>query len=129
MLQNGSGSMILAVAGVALLVYFRRAVFRILSGIVGVIVVMVVLVIVANLGIFIDRHFGLTAAIVSTLIVLCGFVAMGRATNSNGNSPDNLNDNDWYHAEDQARRDREDELREDQRLQDVHADAMHRNPW
>lgn len=116
------GSTVATIAAIVFLLYFRRAVFRLVFGFYTAVAGVFVLIVIALFGVVVHDYFGLTAALVGTLMLLYALGVMRRRTSAN----DSAYDDD---ADDQARLNRDEQLREDRRLYDAHQDAIRRNPW
>jgi hypothetical protein len=126
-MASHSGSIALAIVGLVFVLYFRRAIFGLIFGVFGLMLLAAALAIVVSVAVLIHRYFGFVAAGISTAVMLYSLFAICRTSGSGGRSYSN--DNGWDDDEENERRMRDDQLQEDRRQQQIHDDAIHRNPW
>jgi hypothetical protein len=124
-MTNHQFSVGLVVLGIAIALYFRRAIFRAIFGIFSLILLLVILAVCGLIVKTVYAYSGLTVAIITGIALFWILYLLGR--NSGGYSQGNQSG--WDDDSERDRYDRDRQLEEDRRLQSVHDDARQRNPW
>jgi uncharacterized membrane protein len=132
-MNNHIAIIAIVLVGVIFLIFLRHSIVRLLLSTFWLFVGLMVLGLCVGFGMVIHRYFGTLTAIISTTVLVCIFFYVGR--NRVGSS--NIGNDEEFRRryregnqdQENARRRRDEQLREDRRIQQASQDAIRRNPW